>query len=250
VPLTVAETDLAKSMQGVALSSARLTAFQCLADEIDVSMAPRTDTGRGIPGKRPRPPVIESRTGDIMLTHFGLSGPVTLLMSLAIVDSLEHGPVSVSIDLKSEISVDELRRRLQSDFDAFGKRSYRNILKTLLPEKLVGPFVEMSGIPAEKRGHEINAEERERLLGKLKSLRFNIKSPRPMSEALVTAGGVSLKEMDPHTMESRLVKGLYLCGEVTDLDAETGGYNLQAAFSTGWVAGENAARQCLLITAH
>jgi len=99
----------------------------------------------------------------------------------------------------------------------------------------------MTGVPANRQGHDISSAERERLLGLLKCLRFNIKSPLPISSAMVTAGGVSLKEIDPRTMESKLVKGLYLCGEVIDLDADTGGYNLQAAFSTGYVAGENAA---------
>ncbi|OGO38747.1 MAG: hypothetical protein A2147_08265 [Chloroflexi bacterium RBG_16_57_8] len=245
VPLAVVETKRARSMQGVSLANVRLTAFQCTADKTDPSMAPGVDVGRGIPGKRPRLPIIESRTGDVMLTHYGLSGPVTLLMSLAIVDALERGPVSVSIDLKPGLGTDELRRQLQSEFDLFGKRTFRNILRELLPEKLVEPFVEMSGVPGDEQGHEITAGERDRLVAMLKSLRFNIKSPLPMAEALVTAGGVSLKEIDPRTMESRLIRGLHFCGEVMDLDAETGGYNLQAAFSTGWVAGESAATKVI-----
>jgi predicted flavoprotein YhiN len=106
---------------------------------------------------------------------------------------------------------------------------------------LIQPFIEMSGIPAEKSGHEITAEERGRLSGLLKGLRFNIKSPLPLTSAMVTAGGIALKEIDPKTMASRLVQGLYFGGEVMDIDAETGGYNLQAAFSTGYLAGESAA---------
>ena len=163
-------------------------------------------------------------------------------MSLAIVDALEHGPVSISIDLKPALSDKKLRERLQRDFDLYGKRSYRNILKGLLPQKLIEPFVEMTGIPPDKLSHQIDSEERERLLCLLKSLRFNIKTPLPLASAMVTAGGVSLKEIDPRTMASRLVSGLYFCGEVMDIDADTGGYNLQAAFSTGYVAGENAAK--------
>jgi predicted Rossmann fold flavoprotein len=179
--------------------------------------------------------------GEMMMTHFGIGGPITLQMSLAVVDALERGPVSVAIDLKPALSEKELRERLQRDFERYSRRSYRHILKGLLPQKLVEPFVEMTGIPPERRGHQIVAEERERLLRLLKSLRFNIKAPLPLSAAMVTAGGVSLKEIDPRTMASRLIKGLYFCGEVMDIDAETGGYNLQAAFSTGYVAGENAA---------
>jgi hypothetical protein len=162
-------------------------------------------------------------------------------MSLAIVDALEKGPVSVSIDLKPALGAQQLRQRLQRDFDTFSKRGLRNILKGLLPQKMIEPFVAMSGIAPEKTGSQITAEEREGLLGLLKSLRFNIKSPLPMAAAMVTAGGVSLKEIDPRTMASRLVEGLFFCGEVMDIDADTGGFNLQAAFSTGYVAGESAA---------
>jgi len=106
---------------------------------------------------------------------------------------------------------------------------------------MVDPFVQMTGVPGDKPGHQIDAEERERLLRLLKSLRFNIRGPLSMEAAIVAAGGVSLKEIDPRTMASCLVKGLFFCGEVMDLDADTGGYNLQAAFSTGFVAGESAA---------
>ena len=248
VPLVVNEIERAKSMQGVSLHNVRLTAYQCTSDEIDISKAPTKDTGRGIPGKRPSLPIIESRMGDMMFTHFGIGGPITLQMSLAVVDALEKGPVSVTIDLKPALSKKELQERLQRDFNNYGKRSYRNILKGLLPQKLIEPFIEMTGIMPEKCGHEITAEERERLLSLLKALRFNIKSSLPLTAAMVTAGGISLKEINPKTMASRLVKGLYLCGEVMDIDAETGGYNLQAAFSTGYLAGESAATYLREIT--
>jgi predicted flavoprotein YhiN len=241
VPLVVRETALAKSMQGVSLRNVRLTAYQCPADEIDASKTPKRDCGRGVHGRKPAAPVIESRMGEMMMTHSGIGGPVTLLMSLAVVDALERGPVSVSIDLKPALDNDKLRQRLQRDFDSYSKRSYRNILKELLPQKMIEPFVAMTNIPPDKRGHEITAEERERLLNSLKSLRFNIEGPMPISAAIVTAGGISLDEIDPYTMSSRLIDGLYFCGEVMDIDADTGGYNLQAAFSTGYVAGEEAA---------
>jgi len=241
VPLVVREVRRAKSMQGVSLRNVRLTAYQCPADEIDPSLTPKRDCGRGTGGKRPRPPIIESRMGEMMMTHFGLGGPITLAMSLAVVDALERGPVSVSIDLKPALDEKQLRRRLQRDFERYSKRSYRRILKGLLPQKMIDPYVEMTRIPPDVPGHRITAEERERLLYSLKSLRFNIVGPLSMDAAIVTAGGVSLKEIDPRTMASRLVEGLYLCGEVMDLDADTGGYNLQAAFSTGYIAGEHAA---------
>jgi len=241
VPLVVHEIQRARSMQGVSLRNVRLTAYQCPADEIKQSLMATNNWGRGIGGKQPQWPIIESRMGEMMMTHFGIGGPITLLMSLAIVDALERGPVSVSIDLKPALDDKQLRQRLQRDFDHYGKRSYHHILKGLLPRKMVVPFVEMTGIPPDKTGNQISAEEKERLLHLLKSLCFNIKSPLSINAAIVTAGGVSLKEIDPHTMASHLVEGLYFCGEVMDLDADTGGYNLQAAFSTGYIAGEQAA---------
>lgn len=241
VPLIVKEISLAKSMQGVSLKNVRLTAFHCRADEINPSLIPDSDAGRGMGNKHPRRPVIESRMGDMMITHFGIGGPITLLMSLAIVDALDEGPVSVSIDLKPALDREKLRQRLQRDFDRFSRKKYRGILKGLLPAKMGDPFITMTGIPPDKPGNNITAIERERLLDLLKSLRFTITRPLPMSSAIVTAGGVSLKEIDPRTMASRLIKGLYFCGEVMDIDADTGGYNLQAAFSTGYLAGEHAA---------
>jgi predicted flavoprotein YhiN len=241
VPLVVQEIERAKSMQGVSLQNVRLTAFQCKSEDIDIDNTPNKDVGRGIPGKKPQPPVIESRMGDMMFTHFGIGGPITLQISLAAVDAMANGPVSVAIDFKPALGKKELQDRLQREFDNYGKRGFYNILKELLPQKLIQPFIEMSGILAEKSGHEITAEERSRLLGLLKGLRFNIKSALPLTSAMVTAGGISLKEIDPKTMASRLVQGLYFGGEVMDIDAETGGYNLQAAFSTGYLAGESAA---------
>ena len=241
VPLAVHEVQLARSMQGVSLRNVRLTAYQCRADEIDSSLTPTSDIGRGTGRERPPWPIIESRRGEMMLTHFGIGGPITLQMSLAIVDALEKGPVSVSIDLQPDLSEKQLHQLLRQDFELHGKRSHRRILSELLPRKMVEPFVEMTGIPPDKLVNQISAEERRRTVSLLKSLRFNIKSPLPLAAAMVTAGGVSLKEIDPHTMASRLVGGLYFCGEVLDIDADTGGYNLQAAFSTGYVAGEQAA---------
>jgi predicted flavoprotein YhiN len=242
VPLIVEEIDLAKSLQGVSLRNIRLTAFQYKADQIDPALTPNFDIGRGIISRQPPKKVIESRMGELMFTHFGVGGPVVLQMSLAVVDALETGPVSISIDLKPALDNEKLKQRLQRDFDQFGKRTYANILKGLLPAKMIGPFADISGITGEKLGHQINSEERTRILGLLKSFRFNIKSALQLASAMVTAGGVSLDEIEPRTMASKLVKGLYFCGEVMDLDADTGGYNLQAAFSTGHVAGESAAK--------
>ena len=228
VPLTVEEVELAKSMQGVSLKNVCLTAYQGRADAID---APRA-------WKK----IIDTRQGEMMLTHFGLGGPLTLLMSLDIVDALENGPVSVAIDLKPALKLEQLQLRLQRDFDTFSKRTLKSLLKELLPQKMIEPVAKLSGIPADKPGHQINAKERDGLAALLKSIRFNITGSLPLSTAMVTAGGVSLKEIDPQTMASKLVQGLYFCGEVMDIDADTGGFNLQAAFSTGYVAGTNAGK--------
>jgi hypothetical protein len=240
VPLIVEEISLAGAMQGVGLRNVRLTAFQCRADEIRDEKTPTHDTGRGLSGKRPSPPVIESRLGEVMITHFGIGGPVTLLMSLSIVDALTRGPVSVAVDLKPALDRRQLQDRLQRDFDQYGKRGYHRILAGLLPRKMIEPFTDMTGIPADKPAHQITSGERDIIAGALKSLRFNIRAPLPMTSAIVTAGGVSLDEIDPRTMASRLIRGLYFCGEVMDIDADTGGYNLQAAFSTGFLAADHA----------
>jgi predicted flavoprotein YhiN len=248
VPLVVNEMELARSMQGVSLRNVRITAYRCSADKIEGMPVPVKDTGRGIESRGAGKSVIESRMGEMMMTHFGIGGPTTLQMSLAIVDALAHGPVSVSIDLKPALSVKQLHQRLQREFDRSPGRSYKHILEALLPRKMIAPFVEMTGIPPDKKGNQITLEERTRLAHLLKSLRFNIEKALPLNAAMVTAGGVSLKEIDPHTMASRLIKGLYFCGEVMDIDADTGGYNLQAAFSTGYIAGEHAARYAAMQT--
>jgi predicted flavoprotein YhiN len=242
VPLVVYESQRTQSMQGASLLNVRLTAFSCPSHAINPSMLLASDVGRGIPGKRPRSPAIESRKGDMIFTHFGLSGPVTLQISLSVADALANGPVSVSIDLKPEVSMSELEHQLQKDFDTYGKRNLRSVLTKYLTPKMIEPFVEMSGIAPDKLVNQIDAEEREILLNLIKSLRFNIRATMPLTAAMITAGGVCLEEIDPRSMASRLVKGLYFCGEVMDIDADTGGYNLQAAFSTGYVAGEYASK--------
>jgi hypothetical protein len=240
VPLIVHEQKLAKSLQGVSLRNVRATAFQGETSRIDSTLTPQVDYGRG-EKKVPRPPLIESRFGEMLFTHFGLGGPIILLMSLAVTEALEKGPVVILIDLKPVLTKEQLHKRLQRDLDNSGKRKIAGIIKEYLPAKLLEPFIELTGIDQEKLAHQINATEREKIVELLKALRFNIKSPLPLEKAIVTAGGVALDEIDPRTMASKKVKGLYFCGEVMDIDADTGGYNLQAAFSTGFVAGESAA---------
>ncbi len=242
VPLIVEEVELAASLQGVTLKNIRLTAFACRANEANAALVPSRQVGRAILGPKPPVKVIESRIGEMMLTHFGLGGPVTMLMSLAVVDALSLGPVSVAIDLKPALDFPTLDRRLQNDLSTFGKRSLKSILVGLVPRKMIAPLARLAAIPLDKPAHQITAYERTIIAGLLKFLPFNISAPLPISHAIVTAGGVELTEIDPRSMASRLVRGLYLCGELINIDADTGGYNLQAAFSTGHLAGESAAR--------
>jgi hypothetical protein len=146
------------------------------------------------------------------------------------------------VDLKPALSDDILDARLRRDLDAHGKQAFRTLVKGLVPAKMVDVLVELSGVPPDKPANQVSARERAALFALLRDLRMTVTRQRPLSEAIITAGGVALDEVDPRTLQSRRVPGLYLCGEVLDLDADTGGYNLQMAFSTGWVAGESAAR--------
>lgn len=182
--------------------------------------------------------------GDMLFTHIGLSGPIILSLSRQVVDALRlgHG-VILSIDLKPALNERELEARLLRELAANGKKKFRTLLKGLLPRRLIQVCADLTGIPPDKVAHQITAAERKRLRMWLKDFRIEVTGYRPFTEAIITAGGVDTREVDPRTMASRLVKGLYFAGEVLDVDADTGGYNLQAAFSTGWVAGRSAARE-------
>ena len=180
--------------------------------------------------------------GELLFTHFGLSGPVILTLSRRTVDFLENGKkVKISIDLKPALSNEVLLSRMGSEFNTKGTVLYKNILKNYLPSKMIPVFMGASGIPENKPANQITHAQRRTLLHLFKNFDFDITGCRPLSEAVVTAGGVDLREIDPRTLQSRLVKGLFFTGEVLDIDADTGGFNLQAAFSTGKAAGEAAA---------
>lgn len=184
----------------------------------------------------------EGMFGEMLFTHFGLSGPVILSLSRQVADALGAGRrVDISIDLKPALDGHKLDERLLRDLDLHGKRKFETLLKGLLPAKLIPLCAEQVGIPPDRRGHQITAQERGRLRGWLKDLRLEVTGVRPIAEAIVTAGGVDTREIDPRTMASRRMEGLYFAGEIMDVDADTGGYNLQAAFSTGWLAGRSAA---------
>lgn len=182
--------------------------------------------------------------GEMLFTHHGVSGPIILTLSKRAVDALHAGQsVRLSIDLKPALDEEKLDARLLRDLNEQGKRQFGTILKGLLPRLLIPVCAELVRIPLDKTCGQITAKERRRLLHWLKNFYLDITGHRPIAMAIITAGGVNLDEVDPRTMQSKLVEGLYFAGEVLDLDADTGGYNLQAAFSTGWLAGHSAAEQ-------
>ncbi len=240
VPLVAKDRERTGALQGVTLRNVRLTAFQCPAADIRPAMVPAAVCGRGISGRKPRPPVLESRLGEMAFTPFGMAGSVTLLESLAAVDALARGPVSLAVDLKPGLTARQLDLRLQRDLAATGASPFAQVLSGLLPRVLVLPVAALSGISADKPACQVTARERERVGAILKLLAFDVAGSLPLDAALVTAGGVCLREVDPRTMGSRRIRGLFFCGEVLDIDADTGGYNLQAAFSTGAVVGASA----------
>jgi len=184
---------------------------------------------------------IAEEFGDMLFTHFGVSGPVILSMSKIICRALERGNVIISIDLKPALSFEKLDLRIQRDFQKYSNKIFSNCLNDLLPKSLIPVIVKLSCIPEGKPVHSITRQERLNLVKLLKELSIEIVRTRPIAEAIVTSGGISLEEVDNHTMESKIVKGLYFAGEILDLDGPTGGYNLQMAFSTGRLAGESAA---------
>lgn len=183
--------------------------------------------------------LVAKEFGEMLFTHFGVSGPIILTLSRKAIDILDKGKVEVSVELKPALSDEQLDQRFIRDFTAV--KHFRNYLSELLPKAMIPVFIELSGIPADLPVNRITAPQRRRMIELLRNLPMTVTGFRSPDEAIVTAGGIDIREINPKTMESKLVKRLYLVGEVIDIDATTGGYNLQAAFSTGWVAGESAA---------
>lgn len=215
IPLKTAG-NVAKRLQGLSLSAVLLTLW--------------------INGKK-----AASHSGDMLFTHFGVSGPAIFSLSLLAVDALraEH-PVKLSIDLAPDRDDSSLEAYLLRELNAHGKQQIGTLLKDLLPRTLIPVCCDLLQIPEQRLCHQITAAERRRLRAWLKSFDLDLTGHLPLAAAYVTAGGIDLREVDPRTMQSKLVPGLYFAGEVLDLDADTGGYNLQAAFSTGWLAGRSA----------
>ncbi len=181
--------------------------------------------------------------GEMLFTHFGVSGPLMLSASAVVNDCLLSRHLQLFIDLKPALTIEQLDQRILRDFEKFKNKQFKNALGALLPSRLIPVAVALSQVDAERKVHEITKEERKSLLQVLKNFPATLTGFRDFKEAIITRGGVHVKEIDPSTMESKLVKGLYFAGEMLDVDALTGGYNLQAAWSSGYLAGSSAAQE-------
>lgn len=182
--------------------------------------------------------LLYSDFGEMLFTHTGVSGPVILSASSYTTAAAKKGPLTLQIDLKPALDREQLDNRLLRDFEEQKNKAFKNALDKLLPQKLIPVIIALSGIDPEKRVHEITKEERNTLLEQIKGLRLTLKATMGFGEAIVTQGGIDVKEVNPSTMESKLVSNVYFAGEVLDVDALTGGFNLQIAWATGWLAGQ------------
>ena len=207
VPWEVAERDLCKSLQGLSLKNTALR----LESE----------------GK-----TVYTDFGEMMFTHFGITGPMVLSASTVMREGMK-----ISLDLKPALTEEQLDKRLLSDFEKYRLKNLANAFDDLLPSKLILPFLSYCGLDPIAKVHSLTRLQRMTILRSLKDFSLTAQRARPISEAIVTAGGINVKEVNPRTMASRLCDGLYLCGEMLDVDAYTGGFNLQIAFSTGYLAG-------------
>ena len=187
--------------------------------------------------------VLYTDFGEMMFTHFGVTGPMILSAS-AHLRNRDISTLTLSIDLKPALDEKTLDARLLSDFKQNANKDFINSLSGLLPTKMIEPFISLTGIDERKKINLITKEERKAILTTLKDFRIPLSSFRPIEEAIVTSGGIEVKEISPKSMESKIVPGLFFAGEVIDVDAYTGGFNLQIAFSTGYLAGKSAAEQC------
>lgn len=220
VPLVVYEKDECKEMQGLSLRNVGIK----LIDES-------------------RKKVIYDDFGEMIFTHFGISGPTILSSSAHLVRYkdieylLHEGKLKIQIDLKPALTEEQLDDRILRDFKEMKNKQFKHALDKLLPQKMIPVVIKKSQIPEEKKVNEVTREERRKLINILKRYELTIKGFRPVEEAIITSGGVNIKEINPKTMESKIVKGLYFAGEIIDVDSYTGGFNLQIAYSTGYTAG-------------
>ena len=175
--------------------------------------------------------------GEMLFTHFGLSGPLVLSLSSDMIGNIKD--FSLELDLKPALSTEQLDARIQRDFLKYQNKDFGNALGDLLPSKMIPVMVALSGIDPATKVNQITREQRQKLVACFKQLKIGIAGLRDFNEAIITVGGVNVKEVDPGTMESKLIKNLYIAGEMLDVDALTGGYNIQIAVSTGWLAGNS-----------
>lgn len=220
VPLEVYEINLCQELQGLSLKN------------VEIKLVDKTN------GK-----IIYTDFGEMLFTHFGISGPVVLSASAHLVryknieNLLKEKQIKFVIDLKPALSREKLDERILRDFDEFKNKDFRNSLDKLLPQKLINPVVKLSNIEESKKVNSITKEERTYLINVLKQFEVSVKDFRDIKDAIITSGGISIKEVNPKTMESKIVSGLYFAGEILDVDSYTGGFNLQIAYSTGFTAG-------------
>ena len=221
VPLTIKEKTICKELQGLSLKNVKIKIID-----------------------KEKNKIIYDDFGEMIFTHFGVSGPIILSSSAHLVryknieSSLNEGKIKLEIDFKPALEEKKLEERILRDFEEFKNKRYKNSLDKLLPQKLIKTIIEKSEIDPEKKVNEITKEERKKLVKILKKFEIEIQGFRPIDEAIITSGGISIKEINPKTMESKIIKGLYFAGEIIDVDAYTGGFNLQIAYSTGYVAGK------------
>lgn len=214
VSMNIKEIETVKELQGLSLKNIEVTI---------------TSQGK----------TIYSDFGELLFTHFGVSGPVILSASSYCVPYVSKKDLTLSIDLKPALTKEQLDARILRDFEEFKNKQYKNALDQLLPRKLIQVIIDLSGIDPEKKVNLITKEERKRLVDTLKAMTLHIDRLRDYNEAVITKGGITVKEINPSTMESKLVSGVYYIGEVLDLDALTGGFNLQIAWSTAYIAGNS-----------
>ena len=220
VPLETFEKDTCKEMQGLSLRNVEIKLKDIEKNKI-----------------------IYEDFGEMLFTHFGISGPTILSSSAHLVryknidELLKNKKIKLSIDLKPALSEEKLDERILRDFNEIKNKQFKNSLDKLLPQKLINIIIERSGINPQKQVNEIKKEERRNLVKLLKNFEVTIKGFRPIDEAIITSGGINIKEINPKTMESKIVNGLYFAGEIIDVDSYTGGFNLQIAYSTGYTAG-------------
>ena len=221
VPLETYEQDLHQSLQGLSLRNVKIKMIDTCKNK-----------------------TIYEDFGEMLFTHFGVSGPVILSGSAHLVryknidELLKNKKIKLLIDLKPALTEEKLNDRILSDFEEFKNKNFKNSLDKLLPQKLIPVIIERSGINPDKQVNSITKQERTQIVKLLKDFEVTIKNFRRIEDGIITAGGISIKEVNPKTMESKLISGLYFAGEILDVDSYTGGFNLQIAYSTGFVAGE------------